>query len=509
MSAEIAPNYPGKTPENSSRAVIFRLVAGPLGALIVYFLLPDTYIDTQGQRVELSAVAHGAGAVASWMAIWWMTEATSVYVTALLPLVLFPLIGVASIRETASSYGHEIVFLFLGGFLVALALEKWNLHRRVALTVLAAVRPQPRLIVGGFMLVSAALSMWVTNTATTIMLLPVAMSVIRMLPDSAGPDGDSESFRVCLLLGIAYAASVGGMGTIIGTTPNAFVVSFIQDELNRTISFFEWMRFAVPVVIVLVPIIWWVLTRWVFRLPENELPGAGAVIQQARLSLEPMNKGSRMMLVVFVLTAAGWIFRPLLNQIEIGGALPLAGLTDAGIAMLATVILFVTPVNLRRHEFLLDWPTALKLPWGLLLLFGGGLALAAALSNSGFSAYLGSLASAFGGWPSWLITLAVVALVIFLTELTSNLATTATFVPVLFAVAIALGVPPLLLIIPAGLAASCAFMLPVATPPNAIVFGSGMVSIRQMCRAGFWLNLISIGVVTAMSYAILIPLLSL
>jgi sodium-dependent dicarboxylate transporter 2/3/5 len=222
-----------------------------------------------------------------------------------------------------------------------------------------------------------------------------------------------------------------------------------------------------------------------------------------------MNKGSRMMLVVFVLTAAGWIFRPLLNQIEIGGALPLAGLTDAGIAMLATVILFVTPVNLRRHEFLLDWPTALKLPWGLLLLFGGGLALAAALSNSGFSAYLGSLASAFGGWPSWLITLAVVALVIFLTELTSNLATTATFVPVLFAVAIALGVPPLLLIIPAGLAASCAFMLPVATPPNAIVFGSGMVSIRQMCRAGFWLNLISIGVVTAMSYAILIPLLSL
>jgi sodium-dependent dicarboxylate transporter 2/3/5 len=487
------------------------LFAGPIVALIVYVLLPDVYMGVDSESVTLGSDAHAAAAIASWMAVWWMTEAISVYVTALLPLVLFPLAGVAPIRATAASYGHEIIFLFLGGFIVALALERWQLHKRLALTVLAAVRPRPRAIVGGFMVVSAALSMWVTNTATTIMLLPVALSVINMLPDpdrsSADGPRSPSTFAVCLLLGIAYAASIGGMGTIIGTAPNVFVVSFVQDQMQRQIGFVEWMTFAVPLVLVLVPVVWWMLTRWIYPLDKRDLPGATAVIEDARRSLRAMGRGDRLTLMIFLLTALAWLTRPLLNKLAIAGMQPLAGLTDSGIAVLAAVTLFVTPVNLKRGEFLMDWQTAVRLPWGLLLLFGGGLALAAALTETGFSLYLGSLASAFRGWQIWLTTLSVTAIVIFLTELTSNTATTATFVPVLLAVAVGLGISPLILIIPAALAASCAFMLPVATPPNAIVFGSGMLHINQMARAGFWLNLVAIGIITASSYAILVPVL--
>jgi sodium-dependent dicarboxylate transporter 2/3/5 len=327
-----------------------------------------------------------------------------------------------------------------------------------------------------------------------------------MLPDSHSKT-ETTNFAVCLLLGTAYASSIGGMGTIIGTTPNVFVVSFVQEQLGREISFLEWMSFALPFVIVLLPLTWWLLTRWVYPLPTRDIEGAREVIVQTRAGLQPMGRPERLTLWVFSLTALMWISRPLLMQQEIFGIRPLAGLTDAGVAMLAAFALFVLPADYSRREFLMDWRTAVKVPWGILLLLGGGLALAAALTNTGFSLFLGSLASAFAGWPALLTTLAVVAIVVFLTELTSNVATTATFVPVLLAVAIGLGMPPLLLIIPAVLAASCAFMLPVATPPNAIVFGSGMLSIAQMCRVGFWLNLVAIGVITLMTYVILVPVL--
>lgn len=483
------------------------LLGGPLLGVVLWWLLPDSYSSVTGSRVSLAPEARATGAVAACMAVWWMTEAIPVQITALLPLVLFPLLGIADIHTTAGSYGHEVVFLFLGGFVVALALERWGLHTRLALNVLARVGPRPALIIAAFMGVAAVLSMWVTNTATTLMLLPVAMSVIRLLPGDDLSDGKAdEPFSLCLLLGIAYAASIGGMGTIIGTAPNVFVVSFIDEQLGRSIGFLEWMRFALPLVAVLLPLVWWVLTRWVFPLRATYLPGAADALAGQRNSLQPPGRGEWLTLVVFLLTAVAWVTRPLLNEWTLGNRQPLAQLTDAGIAISAAVALFLVPVDIRCREFLMDWQTAVKLPWGLLLLFGGGLALAAAIAQSGFSAYLGSLAIGLAGWPLWAVVLAVTAVVVVLTELTSNTATTATLVPLLLAVALALKLPPLLLVLPATFAASCAFMLPVATPPNAIVFGSGLLSIRQMSRAGLWLNLAAIVIITAFAYAILMPL---
>jgi sodium-dependent dicarboxylate transporter 2/3/5 len=409
-------------------------------------------------------------------------------------------------HDTAASYGNEIIYLFLGGFILALALERWGLHRRLALTVLSAVGSEPRTIIGAFMAVSAVLSMWVTNTATTIMLLPVAVSVINMLPEKSPRETPGDSpFALCLLLGIAYASSIGGMGTIIGTAPNIFVVSFIRDDLQREIGFLEWMRFALPLVIVFVPLAWFVLTRFVFSVTRGDLPEVKKLLQRERADLGPLGRGEWLTFLVFIFTALAWVTRPLLNRIEIGDLKPLGGLTDPGIAIIAALLLFVIPTNFRRGEFLMDWATALRLPWGLLILFGGGLALAAAFTSTGFSLYLGHLFTGLAAWPVWIIVLLVTALVVFLTELTSNTATTATLVPILLAVSTALELQPLLLILPAAFAASCAFMLPVATPPNAIVFGSGLVGIRQMSRAGFWLNVIAIGLITLSTYMIIIP----
>ena len=456
--------------------------------------------------IALSSPARVTAAIAVLMAVWWMTEAIPVYATALLPLALFPLFGVAGIHSTAAAYGNEIIYLFLGGFIVALALERWGLHRRLALNVLAAVGAQPRAIIGAFMAVSAILSMWVTNTATTIMLLPVAVSVIKLLPGDELLAGKTDaSFAVCLLLGIAYASSIGGMGTIIGTAPNVFVVSFIKENLQREIGFVEWMMFALPLVIVFVPIAWWVLTRIVFPVSDHAVAGVAELLQKERDQLPAVSRGEVLTLFVFFATAGAWITRPFLNRIEIAGMYPLEGLSDPGIAVIAALVLFITPVSLRRHEFLMDWTTAVRLPWGLLILFGGGLALAAALVETGFSHYFGNLVTGLDALPVWMIVLITTGGVVFLTELTSNTATTATIVPILVAVALGLQLPPLLLILPAAFAASCAFMLPVATPPNAIVFGSNLLNVGQMSRAGIWLNIIAIVLITGTTYIILIP----
>lgn len=482
------------------------LICGPLAGLLVFMLLPTHYTDVDGLSVELSSAARAAAAVAALMAVWWMTDAISVYVTALLPLALFPLLGVAKMQAAASAYGNEIIFLFLGGFILALALEKWGLHRRLALNILAFVGPKPSAIVGAFMAAAAVLSMWVSNTATTMLLLPVATSVIAFLPDDPNARGAVEKpFAICLLLGIAYGSSIGGMGTIIGTAPNVFVVSFIKEQLGREIGFFEWMRFGVPLVIAFLPLAWLLLTRVVFRLANISLAAAADYLRTERAALDKFSRGEFFTLCVFLVTITMWITRPLLAQIKLSGSRPFEGLTDSGIAILAAIVLFLVPVSLRNRKFLMDWQTAVRLPWGLLILFGGGLALAAALVDTGFSQYLATRAVGLAGMPSWLVVLIVVGGMVFLTELTSNTAITATAVPVLLAVAIGLGLPPLLLIIPATFAASCAFMLPVATPPNAIVFGSGLVTTRQMSRAGFWLNFVSICLITMASYAIILP----
>lgn len=480
------------------------LLLGPIVGLMLFLLLPTQFQDAAGDSVTLTREARAVAAVGLWMAIWWMTEAIPVYATALLPMALFPLTGATSIREAARPYGHEIIYLFLGGFVLALAIERWGLHRRLALKALRAVGTRPRFIVAAFMGIAAFTSMWVTNTATTLMLLPVAISVVAILEEEGN---NHDQFSIALLLGIAYAASVGGLGTIVGTAPNIFVVSFVSDQLGREISFVRWMMLGVPIVLVLLPVIWWVLTRLVFPLPEGDLPRAHASISRQAADLGAMEVAERRVFWVFLLTAAAWITRPLLNRWEIGGQAPLGGLTDPGIAIICALLLFLMPAGAGRGVRLMDWATAVRLPWGLLILFGGGLSLASALDSSGFSAFLGSQASGLEGFPQWLLVGLVITIMIFLTELTSNTATTATLVPVMYALGLGLGIEPLILVVPAAIAASCAFMLPVATPPNAIVFGSGRVSIPQMSRAGLYLNLLAIILLTMMAYLVIVPVL--
>jgi sodium-dependent dicarboxylate transporter 2/3/5 len=493
----------------TTRARIIGLFCGPLAALILFWWLPEQYVNDAGQAVELTTAARTAAAVATWMAVWWITEAISVYATALIPLAVFPLTGAASIRMTAAAYGHELIYLFLGGFILALALERCGLHRRFALTVLKAVGTRPTRIIAAFMFIAAFLSMWVTNTATTIMLLPVALSITKLI-DSAGAEKDvatKRNFPVCLLLAIAYSATIGGIGTIIGTAPNVFLVSYIRTQMDYEISFALWMMFGVPMVVVLLPVVWWMLSRVIYRISNQPIHGVDSLLNRLHGELGSLSRAEKMTFVVFLLTASAWVTRPLLGKITFGDVAPLAGLTDSGIAIIAALTLFVTPIHLGKREFLMDWTTAVKLPWGLLILFGGGLSLAATLDRSGFSVFLGSQASVLSPLPLLVIVAIVTGMVIFLTELTSNTATTATLIPVLYAVAIGLDIDPFLLIVPAGIAASCAFMLPVATPPNAIVFGSGHVTIPQMSRAGFWLNLIAILVIPLMTWAVIMPVL--
>ena len=379
--------------------------------------------------------------------------------------------------------------------------------------VLGMVGTRPTRILAAFMGLSAFTSMWVTNTATTIMLLPVALSIIGMMEPQHGeetPRGQGlahHDFAICLLLGIAYAASIGGVGTIVGTAPNVFLVSFIQSQMGVEISFARWMAIGTPLVIVFVPCVWWILGRRVFRIPSRPIPGVDAMLADLRRGLGPMDRAETLTLIVFLATAGSWVCRPLLNQIAIGDLKPLAGLTDSGIAVIAALSLFVIPVRAAAGEFLMNWQTAVKLPWGLLVLFGGGLSLAATLDGTGFSEYLGSRAAVLEPLPTAAVVALVTAMMIFLTEMTSNTATTATLVPILYAVAVGLGVNPFLLIVPAGIAASCAFMLPVATPPNAIVFGSGLVTVPEMSRAGLWLNFMGIVLITILTYAVIIPIL--
>ena len=493
----------------TSRARIIGLFSGPLAAFIVFWWLPEQYINDAGQLVVLSVAARTAAATAIWMAVWWITEAIAVYATALIPLAVFPLTGAASIKTTAASYGHELIYLFLGGFILALALERCGLHRRFALTVLKAVGTRPTRIIATFMFIAAFLSMWVTNTATTIMLLPVALSITKLIDSTGSGEGNPahRHFPVCLLLAIAYAATIGGIGTIIGTAPNVFLVSYIRTQMNHEISFVLWMMFGVPLVIVFLPIVWWMLSRVIYRVSNLPIVGVDVLLDRLHGELGPMSRAEKLTLVIFLLTAGAWVTRPLLGRMVFGDVAPLAGLTDSGIAIIAALTLFVTPVHLARREFLMDWPTAVRLPWGLLILFGGGLSLAATLDRSGFSAFLGSQVVILSPLPMVMIVALVTGMMIFLTELTSNTATTATLIPVLYAVAIGLDIDPFLLIVPAGLAASCAFMLPVATPPNAIVFGSGLVSIPQMSRAGFWLNLVAIILIPFMAWAVIMPVL--
>lgn len=485
------------------RAVLVRwagLLLAPLAAAIIYLILPD---HSTGNANALSHSGRAIAAVAAAMAILWITEALPISATALIPVALFPLVthGEISAREAASSYAHELIFLFLGGFLLALAMQRWNLHRRIALRTILIFGTKPRAIIAGFMLAAAGLSMWVSNTATVVMMLPIATSVIELVRHQKDrSEKDVSRFAICLLLATAYASSIGGIGTLIGTPPNALLAAFVEREFGVQISFARWMLTCLPLVAVMLPICWIMLTRAVCRVPDEPIRGGRALIREQLDRQGPMSRAEKMTLAVFTLTAAAWICRPLLSAITIGSAQPLAGLTDAGVAMIGGLSLFVLPVAARRGEFLLDWETARKLPWGILILFGGGLALARAMRETGVAAYIGHSVTSAGTVPEPLLVLLVTATVVFLTELTSNTATTATFLPILAAVATGLGMPPMMLLLPMTIGASLAFMMPVATPPNAVVFASGELTIAQMCKAGLWMNLIGIALVMATVY---------
>jgi sodium-dependent dicarboxylate transporter 2/3/5 len=454
-----------------------------------------------GPPAGLEPAAWHTAAVAVLMAVWWMTEAVPIPATALLPLALFPLLGVAKVREAAAPFAHPLVFLLMGGFLIALAMQRWNLHRRIALTLIGVFGTAPRRLIAGFMLATALLSMWVSNTATTLMMLPIALSVVQLF-EREGRGASDPNFPVALMLGIAYAASIGGMATLIGTPPNAFMAAFMLDTYGVTIGFAQWLLIGLPLVAVMLPLAWLALTRVACPVRPAPVEGVGRAIAAELAAMGPVSRGERVVLAVFAVTAAAWIFRPQLSAL-----VPGLNLTDTVIAMAGALALFVIPVDWKRRVFALDWEWAQKLPWGVLVLFGGGLSLAAAIKATGLAVWIGGATGTLAGASVVVIVVVVTTLIILLTELTSNTATTATFLPVVAAVAVSLGENPLLLVVPAALAASCAFMMPVATPPNAIVFGSGYLTIRQMIRAGVWLNVIGLAVIVGLGYSIMLVVL--
>lgn len=429
----------------------------------------------------LSVLGWRTAGAAAMMALFWITEPIPIPATALLPLVLFPALGLGNIQETAAPFANPIIFLFLGGFLIAIAMQRWNLHRRVAINLIGLVGAEPARIVGGFLLASAAISMWVSNTATALMMLPIALSVVHLLPDGGAATRSSRSFAAALLLSVAYGSTTGGMATLIGTPPNALLAAYVSEQYGFEVGFGRWMLLGVPVVIIALPAVYLVLTRISFRLQPGEIPGMRDLIARERAGLGRFSRGETAVAVVFVLTALAWIFQPLLAR-----RFPLV--SDTTVAMAGGLALFMIPVNLRRGEFVMNWAATRTLPWEVLLLFGGGLSLAGNIERHGVSAYLGALSSGLAGFPMVLILCIVCFGILMLTELTSNTATAATFLPVAAALALSLGENPLIFLIPTALAANCSYMLPVGTPPNAIVYGSGRIELPQMARAGMWLN---------------------
>jgi sodium-dependent dicarboxylate transporter 2/3/5 len=495
------------------------LIGGPLLALLCYYLLPPHYSTGPGEWVEFTRAGRTTLAMMVWMASWWLTEAVDIEVTALLPVVAFPLLGIAPLNKVLPPYAADVIFLFMGGFIIGLAIERWGLDRRIAFFTLRMVGARPGAIIGGFMVVTAFLSMWVSNTATAAMMVPIALSVIDLVLRSRTGTGLKEgggipqdriperNFATGLLLCVAYAASIGGIATIIGSPPNGIAVRYIQQTFNKEVSFFDWLLVGGPFTLIFLPICWLMVTRVLFRADIGEIAGGRKHFDDEYRKLGPLSRGEKTVLAVFCVTAALWIFSPLLKPIVVAGIKPLAGLSDAGIAMLAAMALFLLPVDRAKGVRAMDWDTAVKLPWGVLMLFGGGLTLAASIEANGVSEFIGNASRGFAGLHPLLLLLAITTMTVFLSELTSNTAQVATMVPVLAAMAPVLGMNPYVLILACTLGASSAYMMPVGTPPNAIVFGTGLVRMPQMMKAGFWLNLAGILVIVALSWLFITPLL--
>lgn len=488
-------------PRAYSRRQRIGLVLGP-----VLFLLMMIVPTPGGMEVTAQRMA----AVALLMATWWLSEAIPIPATSLLPIVLFPMLGIMGTKKATAPFANHLIFLFMGGFIIALSMQRWNLHRRIAMNIVNIIGFSPSRLILGFMIATAALSAFVSNTATTVMMMPIGLAIITHVITEGRKEGldkvidfsaDKFAFGLNLMLGIAYAASIGGVATLIGTPPNTVLAAYLAKTYNYEITFARWLVVGLPLVFVFLPLCWLYLTRIANPMKLKKVPGGREMIHKELADMGRMSTGERWTALVFALTALGWIFRK-----QLGFLFPEPKLvTDAAIAMTGALVLFLIPVNLRKNEFVMNWDWAAKLPWGVLILFGGGLALAAGFKDTKLADWIGSQVNLLQGAPILILVIAVATLIIFLTELTSNTATAAMVMPILSAVAVGLGQNPLLLVIPAAIAASCAFMLPVATPPNAIVFGSGYVTIPQMARSGMGLNVISIILVTILVYALVIP----
>ncbi len=454
------------------------LILGPL----VYI-----FISYYGTINGLSVEGRSVLAVTSWIAIWWVTEAIPIEVTSLLPLVMFPLSGGMELSLTSQAYGHKFVFLFLGGFILAAGIEKCGLHRRMALNVIRLIGDNVAQIILGFMISTAFLSMWISNTATTVLMLPIALAVVGEVratdEDAVNRRGDIGK---SLMFAIAYSASIGGMATLIGTPPNLVLAGVVEQFYGTEIGFATWFAFGLPLSIILLTIAWVYLTRIAFPLKRSKLPGGLAYIHEQHRELGKMTKVEKRVMLIFSITALAWISRSFFLQKF------LPGIDDTVIAVAAAILLFIVPGE--KGERLMDWQHALKIPWGILILFGGGMAIAKGFQETGVAEWIAGNMDFLVGISLFLVMFLLITSVNFLTEITSNMATTATILPVLVPLAVAMDVHPYALLVPATLAASCAFMLPVATPPNAIVFGSGYLKINDMIRIGFRMNLISIAI---------------
>ena len=461
----------------------------------ILFILTRIFFQSEGLSDEANAVL----ASTLWIAIWWITEPIPIAATSLLPIILFPLSGALPLAETSSSFGHRYVFLYMGGFILALAIEKWNLHKRIALNIIKLIGTDLKKIILGFMIATAFLSMWISNTATAVMMLPIGIAIIKQMKDlKSTTDDENLIFGKALMLSIAFSASIGGISTLIGTPPNLVFAGIVQELYNIEISFLKWIALGLPISIILLTISWFYLTRVAFSFSQNNFDQGKVEMKRQLADLGKMSYEEKVVLFIFLITGTAWISRTFFLNLF------LPRLDDSIIALLSGISLFLISTGKKyKDQKIMYWNDAVKLPWGILLLFGGGLAIASGFKSSGLAIWIAENLSQLNDFSLFIILIVVIAAVNFLTEITSNIATTAMLLPILAPTALILGVHPYILMVGATLAASCAFMLPVATPPNAVIFGSNYLKISDMVRVGILMNIISIIIIFLMVYFVL------
>ncbi|MGO4889990.1 SLC13 family permease [Anaerobacillus sp. MEB173] len=495
-STTTSGNNPSPKKREYSKPQLIGLITGP-----ALFILINLLVSPQGMTNEAVTVL----AIVSWIATWWVTEAIPIPLTSLLPLVLFPLMEIMSMGDVSASYGDPLIFLFVGSFMIALTMEKWNLHRRIAIGIIAFIGTNPNMIILGFMSATAFLSMWISNTATTMMMIPMALAVTKHVADSMKKNDPTVSttpgdfrFGTALMLGTAYAASIGGFGTLIGAPANTILAATVNNLYNVQISFAHWMLFGVPLVVLLVPLVWLYLVKFAFPMNTKNISGGRNIIKDEQKALGKISYEEKIVLTVFTLIAIAWITRSFILQSFI------PGINDTIIALIGAFILFLIPAKNKEGK-LLDWDTVKKLPWGILWLFGGGLAIAAGISHSELDQWIGSQLVNFTEVPLWLTLALIIGVITILTEFTSNTATSTMVYPIVAAGATALGMDPIILMVAACMGATFAFMLPVAAPPNAIAFASGYIKMSTMAKTGVWLNLLAI-LFSVIIVSLLVPL---